>query len=44
MTTSHPKRMALYFGLALVAAPASAGTLLYQPVNPNFGGNPLNGP
>lgn len=26
------------------AALACAGDLVYQPINPNFGGNPLNGP
>ena len=26
------------------AAPVSAGTLVYTPTNPSFGGNPLNGP
>lgn len=31
--------MAVVFG----AAPASARDLVYQPVNPSFGGNPLNG-
>jgi curli production assembly/transport component CsgF len=32
--------------LILLGAPmlANAGQLVYQPVNPNFGGNPLNGP
>lgn len=25
-----------------VAGPASAGDLVYQPINPSFGGNPLN--
>ncbi len=27
----------------LTAAPAQAGSLVYQPVNPSFGGSPLNG-
>ncbi|CAM5210441.1 hypothetical protein CDEF62S_05979 [Castellaniella defragrans] len=27
----------------LTAAPAMAGQLIYTPVNPSFGGNPLNG-
>ncbi|MFT4116486.1 curli assembly protein CsgF [Bradyrhizobium sp.] len=27
----------------MVAAPARAGTLVYTPTNPTFGGNPLNG-
>lgn len=26
----------------LMAASANAGTLVYQPINPNFGGNPFN--
>ncbi|MBY0380412.1 MAG: curli assembly protein CsgF [Xanthobacteraceae bacterium] len=26
-----------------MAAPACAGTLIYTPANPSFGGNPLNG-
>lgn len=30
--------------VALLAMPAQAGQLLYTPVNPSFGGNPLNGP
>lgn len=29
--------------LALSAGPALAGNLIYQPVNPAFGGSPLNG-
>lgn len=28
----------------LLAGPATAGQLQYTPVNPSFGGNPLNGP
>jgi curli production assembly/transport component CsgF len=28
---------------AAAGAPASAGTLVYTPTNPSFGGNPLNG-
>jgi curli production assembly/transport component CsgF len=28
---------------SLLAAPAMAGQLIYTPVNPSFGGNPLNG-
>lgn len=32
------------FGLTMMAAgPSQAEDLVYQPVNPNFGGNPLNG-
>jgi curli production assembly/transport component CsgF len=30
--------------LAAIGAPANAGTLVYTPTNPSFGGNPLNGP
>ncbi|AYG70257.1 curli assembly protein CsgF (plasmid) [Rhizobium sp. CCGE531] len=28
---------------AVMAVPALAGQLVYQPTNPTFGGNPLNG-
>lgn len=28
----------------LLASQVSASELIYQPINPNFGGNPLNGP
>ena len=38
-----PKHLYLALALAFPAA-ASAGELVYQPVNPSFGGNPLNGP
>ena len=34
--------LAAVAGVAL-AAPTSAGELVYRPVNPNFGGSPLNG-
>ena len=37
----RPTALAL-IGAAL-AGPAAAGDLVYQPVNPSFGGNPLNG-
>ncbi|MCZ4328363.1 curli assembly protein CsgF [Castellaniella denitrificans] len=30
--------------LSWAPLPVSAGQLLYTPVNPSFGGNPLNGP
>lgn len=30
--------------VSLLSMPAQAGQLLYTPVNPSFGGNPLNGP
>lgn len=36
------KRVALVIG-ALFAGPAIGSELIYQPINPNFGGNPLNG-
>jgi curli production assembly/transport component CsgF len=29
--------------VAAIGAPACAGTLVYTPTNPSFGGNPLNG-
>lgn len=29
--------------VTLTTAPAMAGQLVYQPTNPTFGGNPLNG-
>lgn len=29
--------------LALTGAPAMASSLVYEPINPSFGGNPLNG-
>jgi curli production assembly/transport component CsgF len=32
------------FILAIPAAVAAAGPLVYTPVNPSFGGSPLNGP
>lgn len=34
---------AALLALALMASRAEAGSLLYQPVNPSFGGSPLNG-
>jgi curli production assembly/transport component CsgF len=30
--------------VALLASPAAAGPIVYQPTHPAFGGNPLNGP
>lgn len=36
------KSHALAIGLALCAAAAQAGPLVYTPVNPTFGGSPLN--
>lgn len=35
--------VALAATLALSSSPALAGNLVYQPVNPAFGGSPLNG-
>ncbi|WP_298769557.1 curli assembly protein CsgF [uncultured Shewanella sp.] len=32
-----------YFGLSFILMSANATQLIYTPVNPNFGGNPLNG-
>ena len=34
--------MVLILGIWLYALPAFSGELTYQPVNPNFGGNPFN--
>ena len=48
---SYPKKLtapnASVFGAAavlvlIVAAPASAQDMVYQPINPTFGGNPFN--
>ncbi len=36
-------RIMAIFSMAMTAQ-ANAGQIIYQPVNPNFGGNPLNGP
>ena len=33
----------LILGMWVYALPAFSGELTYQPVNPNFGGNPFNG-
>lgn len=35
--------LAAAFVLPLLAGSATAGQLIYTPVNPSFGGNPLNG-
>ena len=35
-------RVLTIFSFLLAAAPASAGDLVYQPLSPTFGGNPLN--
>jgi len=37
-------RIALFLLATLPALPCNAGELVYQPVNPAFGGSPLNGP
>ena len=37
-------RKTLYVLLAAFPAALSAGPIVYTPVNPSFGGNPLNGP
>lgn len=38
-------RLWIYLGLmAVFVLPAGATELIYRPVNPAFGGNPLNGP
>lgn len=37
-------RRLLKLALAFIPAAALAGPIVYQPVNPSFGGNPLNGP
>jgi curli production assembly/transport component CsgF len=40
-----PVRSVAFAGVVAtaIAAPACAGTLVYTPTNPSFGGNPLNG-
>ncbi len=45
MRFSHAVRSLLLAGTALflLADKSAAGTLVYTPINPNFGGNPLNG-
>jgi len=47
-TTRKPRGAALYAAAALAAAlagpPACATELVYFPLNPSFGGSPLNGP
>lgn len=37
------KHQTLAMSLLLLAMPLHAGELIYQPINPSFGGNPLNG-
>ena len=37
-------RKLLKLALPFIPAAALAGPIVYQPVNPSFGGNPLNGP
>ena len=42
--SARARRIALAGATALMmAGPACAGTLVYTPTNPTFGGNPLNG-
>jgi curli production assembly/transport component CsgF len=44
MKTNAPVRRALLAcALSMPLAAANATSLVYEPVNPNFGGNPLNG-
>ncbi|AMX01804.1 curli assembly protein CsgF [Microbulbifer thermotolerans] len=43
MNTLKPAGLILAPLLSLTIAPTSATELIYEPVNPNFGGNPLNG-
>ncbi len=45
MCSSHAMRLLSLAGILLLslAHAANAGTLVYTPINPNFGGNPLNG-
>lgn len=44
MTWSHgAAQCAVYAAMLLVPAAAGATSLQYTPVNPNFGGSPLNG-
>lgn len=38
------RSLAIGIGITFVATMASAGTLVYTPTNPTFGGNPANGP
>ncbi len=45
--TRRPKRLhaaVAVAGLLMFAGGASASELVYQPINPAFGGNPFNGP
>ncbi len=37
------RRLSIVLLAGLLAAPAQARDIVYQPVSPNFGGNPLNG-
>jgi curli production assembly/transport component CsgF len=41
--TAYPASACLLGLLLATALPAPASELVYAPVNPNFGGNPLNG-
>ncbi|MFM0324305.1 curli assembly protein CsgF [Caballeronia glebae] len=42
-TNAHLKRALLACALTMPVITAQATSLVYEPVNPNFGGNPLNG-
>ena len=42
-TNSKIRILGIGLALAFFAAPVFAGEMVYQPVNPNFGGSPFNG-
>lgn len=42
LVRASPLGAALLVAASLLAAPAMAGDLVYQPVNPSFGGDPFN--
>jgi curli production assembly/transport component CsgF len=46
MRSSHAIRLLFLASMAVAffADVCTAGTLIYTPINPSFGGNPLNGP
>ncbi len=39
----HIKSLSVLMAAALIAGSTNAGSLVYTPVNPSFGGSPLNG-
>ncbi|MER1968147.1 curli assembly protein CsgF [Castellaniella sp. GW247-6E4] len=43
MTSNTLRAAALVLGCAALAGPGAATELVYYPLNPSFGGNPLNG-